>query len=179
MKDYLRRRFKKRRAKGSVRLLKKRSKHICLKLSTYLKVSYPPNSNILIYDPLLGEVNILYLLKLLPDMNFFLPRVLSKHQMEAAPFSSIEQLVSHKFSTRSLPNSINAVSVEIIQVVIIPGLVFSANGERLGFGGGYYDRYLQKGNFKKIGVCFKDQMIQANTIPMNEHDIFMDMVVSG
>ncbi|MCO4784136.1 MAG: 5-formyltetrahydrofolate cyclo-ligase [Candidatus Cloacimonetes bacterium] len=179
MKNYLRKRFKKLRAKGSKRSHKKRSKQICLKLASYIKASYPSNSNILLFDPLLGEVNVLFLLDLLPEMNFFLPRVLSKTKMEAVPFSSIQELIPHKFGTRSLPNHVKAVSANSIHVVIIPGLVFSEIGERLGFGGGYYDRFLQQGFFKKIGVCFKSQMVNPDLIPMNEYDIFMDLVING
>lgn len=179
MKDYLRRRFKKRRAKGSMRLLKKRSKQICFKLAAYINASYPQGTHILIYDPLLGEVNLLYLLQLLPSMTFCLPRVLSKTEMEAVPFISIDQLIQHKFSTRSLPKQVKPVSPDMIQIVVIPGLAFSSKCERLGFGGGYYDRFLQNQNFKKIGVCFKNQMVNSNIIPMNEFDVFMDLVVSG
>lgn len=179
MKDYLRRRFKKRRARGSIRLHKKRSKQICLKLATYIKVSYPPNTNVLIYDPLPGEVNLFYLMHLLPNTNFFLPRVLSKKQMEAVPFTSIDQLVPHRFSTRSLPKNIKAIEPDNIQIVLIPGLAFSNQCERLGFGGGYYDRFLLNRNFKKIGVCFKNQIVKSNVIPMTKFDVFMDLVISG
>ena len=176
-KHFLRNYFKNRRRKLSSKRLKKLSKNICKKLADYISKSYPEQSNILIYDPLAGEVDILYLLPLLPQMNFCLPRVLAKKQMEAVPFSQIDQLIPHKFATRTPPKENKAISSNQIQVIILPGLAFQTNGARLGFGGGYYDRYLLENSSEKIGVCFRYQIVIDLKIPMHSHDIFMDRIV--
>lgn len=61
-------------------------------------------------------------------------------------------------------------------VVIIPGLGFGLKGERLGRGKGYYDRFLASSESIKIGVCFESQVL--NNIPVEEHDIKMDYLVT-
>lgn len=62
-------------------------------------------------------------------------------------------------------------------VCIVPGFSFSENGYRLGYGGGYYDRFLSKHrNIKKIGICF-DEMLSEN-IPTADNDIPVDIIVT-
>jgi len=64
-----------------------------------------------------------------------------------------------------------------IDVAIIPGLGFSDAGHRLGFGAGYYDRWLaEHTQLVKIGVGFEFQILDE--IPIDAHDVSMDMVVT-
>lgn len=68
------------------------------------------------------------------------------------------------------------VPADKIDVVLIPGIAFSNSGDRLGFGKGYYDRFLEEFKGMKIGVGYDFQIIDA--IPVSEHDIRMDMIVT-
>ena len=63
-------------------------------------------------------------------------------------------------------------------VVIVPGLAFTAAGDRLGQGGGWYDRFLSevRPDCTSIGVCFAEQVV--DTIPVHSHDVVMDHVVT-
>jgi 5-formyltetrahydrofolate cyclo-ligase len=63
-------------------------------------------------------------------------------------------------------------------VVIVPGLAFTAGGDRLGQGGGWYDRFLAgvRPDCTTIGVCFSEQVVDA--IPTEGHDVVMDHVVT-
>ena len=56
-----------------------------------------------------------------------------------------------------------------------PGLCFSKSGERLGFGGGYYDRFYEAHrNITKVGVCYDEQL--SDEITVMDWDIAMDYV---
>lgn len=63
-------------------------------------------------------------------------------------------------------------------VMLVPGVAFSSKKYRLGYGGGFYDRYLAKhGNLYTVGVAFSVQL-QAEWEP-EEHDIPMHEIVSN
>lgn len=63
-------------------------------------------------------------------------------------------------------------------VVIVPGLAFTPAGDRLGQGGGWYDRFLSSArpDCTTIGVCFAEQVLDA--VPVEAHDIRMVHVVT-
>jgi 5-formyltetrahydrofolate cyclo-ligase len=61
-----------------------------------------------------------------------------------------------------------------IDLVIVPGVAFTKEGKRLGYGGGYYDRFLKGKKIQTIGICFESQIV--GTIPTEEHDIEVDYV---
>jgi len=66
---------------------------------------------------------------------------------------------------------------EEIKVAIIPVLGFDLTGNRLGYGSGYYDRFLAKNpKIKRIGLAFACQKITA--IPCEENDVKMDLIVT-
>lgn len=63
-------------------------------------------------------------------------------------------------------------------VVLVPGVAFTADGLRLGQGGGYYDRFLARHpGLWRIGVAFAEQMVAA--LPAEPHDARMHEVVAG
>ncbi|MCX7954566.1 MAG: 5-formyltetrahydrofolate cyclo-ligase [Bacteroidales bacterium] len=63
-----------------------------------------------------------------------------------------------------------------IKIVIVPGIAFDKNCNRLGRGKAYYDNFLREFNAIKIGVCFEFQLF--NNIPFTENDIKMDYVIT-
>ena len=76
------------------------------------------------------------------------------------------------------PKNILAIDMEEIDLVIVPGVVFDKNLNRIGFGKGYYDRILSKvkASAKKVAVAHEFQVL--NSIPTEEHDIKMDMIIT-
>ncbi len=63
-----------------------------------------------------------------------------------------------------------------IDLIIVPGMAFDAEGHRLGRGKGYYDRFLPLAcNAYKLGVCFPFQFVDA--VPVDSHDQQMDGVI--
>lgn len=62
-------------------------------------------------------------------------------------------------------------------LIVVPGVAFDRNGNRLGRGRGYYDRFLcQHLEVKRIGICFDFQLVEE--IPTEPFDIKMDEVIS-
>lgn len=68
---------------------------------------------------------------------------------------------------------------ESIDLAVIPGVCFDESKRRIGFGGGYYDRFLPKAkNAVKAALCFESQILKGEGIPSDEHDIKMDMLIT-
>ena len=63
-----------------------------------------------------------------------------------------------------------------IDLAVIPGLAFDKNHQRLGHGGGYYDRWLAGRDALNIGLCFSWQIFDA--LPVENTDIPMNAVIS-
>ena len=68
------------------------------------------------------------------------------------------------------------ISKREIDVIIVPGIVFNETGYRIGFGGGYYDRYLSTFHGEKISVAFDEQI--AERIPTETHDIPVNIILT-
>lgn len=76
------------------------------------------------------------------------------------------------------PEAAQEVTHEEIDAIIVPGVAFDRTGGRLGYGGGFYDRYLA--GFKKcpplIAVCFSEQLLDK--VPIKSHDYRVDYIVT-
>lgn len=73
---------------------------------------------------------------------------------------------------------VKPVPLEDIDLIVVPGIAFDKRCYRLGFGAGYYDRFLRKLNFEKptIGLCYDFQIIHS--IPIEGHDVPLDFVIT-
>lgn len=76
------------------------------------------------------------------------------------------------------PNTDTAIKVEknYISHIIVPCVGFDIDHNRLGYGGGYYDRYLENFKGKKIGVAFEKQKLDK--VIIDDHDIKLDLIVT-
>lgn len=66
---------------------------------------------------------------------------------------------------------------ENIDLLIVPGLAFTREGFRLGFGGGYYDRYLPDFLGETLSLCFHSQVISL--FPIEKHDIPVSKIITN
>lgn len=146
------------------------SKNLALKLAE--TEEYKQAKNIMIYYPLENEVN---LLSLLEDCSkkFYLPRINGK-ELECCPYSTGDELCDSCFHTKE-PVCEDCNKTEI-NLVIVPALGVDKNNYRLGYGGGFYDRFLKDYKGKTI-VCIPQELV-FDTVYPEKHDIKIDVVVS-
>lgn len=98
---------------------------------------YKNARNVLIFYPMKYEINVLELLN--DDKNFYLPRVCDK-LLSVCPFKKGDKLIKSDFNVCE-PCS-NAIPPETLDLIIVPALMADKNNYRLGYGGGFYDRFL-------------------------------------
>ncbi|MEN6349810.1 MAG: 5-formyltetrahydrofolate cyclo-ligase [Syntrophomonas sp.] len=109
---------------------------------------------------------------LLDRRRVLLPRMEGDGNIIAVEFTGWEQTSTGKFGIREPLGTEFAVGD--IDVVLVPGLVFDKHGYRLGYGKGYYDRFLARPGIKafKCGICYEFQLVEdvfphQNDIPVN------------
>lgn len=76
----------------------------------------------------------------------------------------------------SVPKEIEIVPPDEIDYIIVPGVAFDLSGGRIGYGKGYFDRYLACCKGFKEGVCYQFQIVEE--LELCAHDIKMDRVVT-
>lgn len=98
--------------------------------------------------------------------------------MAPVRIASFQEEFSVSSSGLRNPVSHVAVPLEKIDLVVVPGLGFDAQGDRLGHGGGYYDRFLCAPQLraKRCGFAFDQQIVAS--IPRDHTDQLMDFVVT-
>ena len=104
------------------------------------------------------------------------PLCVSKGIMEAHSISSWDD-VKIGFYHLEEPNPKSPlIQPQNIDLGVIPCVTCNRHGHRLGYGGGYYDRFLQQVHFPKVILCRKQSM--QDNIPLEPHDIIMDIIIS-
>lgn len=104
-----------------------------------------------------------------------LPRVTGDTDMELRIYTAPADLAAGHYGIME-PTGEVYTDYGRIDVAVVPGMAFDAQGHRLGRGKGYYDRFLPKAaKAYKIGVCFGFQ--KQETIPTDDNDVTMDCVI--
>ena len=107
----------------------------------------------------------------------YLP-VITGDQIIFHRFEGNDHLEKEKLYGILEPKSQETLPENAPSVVLVPGIAFSPDGQRLGRGGGYYDKILAKlKNTYKIGIAYKCQIVDE--IPSEPHDMKMDKVIFG
>ena len=128
--------------------------------------------NIMIYYPLDNEIDILKLLDS-EDKNFFLPRMNGKN-LECCPFKKGDILKKAKYNIQEPITE--CVICPQLDLIIVPALAVDISGNRLGYGGGFYDRFLA--NNKALTLTPIPKELIFDNIPSEKFDIKIDLIIS-
>ena len=112
----------------------------------------------------------------LKNKNVIVPKVVH-HEIEPSVIIDFDNLVpSGKFGILE-PIEAMKLAYKNIDLILVPGIVFDKGGHRIGYGLGYYDKFLAKvPKAIKIGLAFDFQVIDK--IPREMHDVPVDLVVT-
>lgn len=129
---------------------------------------------VLMYHSLPDELSTRGFLKKWGDRkHFFLPRV-NGVNLDILPYEE-SRLELGSFHIEE-PVGTDTVDPSEIELMIIPAVAYDRRGNRLGRGKGFYDRLLSEAKATKIGIGYEFQLIDE--LPVEEHDIPMDMVIT-
>jgi 5-formyltetrahydrofolate cyclo-ligase len=148
------------------------------KFISFLKNDKLNFKNIGGYYPSNYEIDDLDILDLLENKNFkvSLPIIKKDNQMNFYSWSRNDPLKINKFG---IPEPVSS-KIFYPDILLVPLVAYDTSLNRLGYGGGYYDRYIEKiekiKKVTKIGLAFSFQKISS--IPINQYDKKLDFIVT-
>jgi len=126
------------------------------------------------------------------DTHRMIDSFLDKGKVVSVPLTDMKKKIINPFIIKSLENDlvpgvfgilepdlekIDPVIADKIDIVIMPGAAFSENGCRIGYGGGFYDRFLQQRNITSYALAFDFQLVDE--VPFDpEFDVKVDYIVT-
>lgn len=145
--------------------IKEISKKLCKKIRQLEE--YKSANNVLIFYPLKYEIDVLELLT--DNKNFYLPRVNGEY-IEVCPYLTGDELKNGSFGIKE-PET-KSVAPKTLDLVILPALAADKKGNRLGYGKGFYDRFLANTKLKTIlplpkELIFDEIFADKTDIPVN------------
>jgi 5-formyltetrahydrofolate cyclo-ligase len=163
--------------------VRKKNSHKNLKINlnkffSFLKINKFKFKNIGGYFPSNFEIDDLKILEMMEKKNFnvSLPVIKENNQMNFFQFSINDPLKINKFGIPE-PVSVNIINPDIL---LVPLVSFDSKLNRLGYGGGFYDRYIEKiekvKKVIKIGLAFSYQKIKK--VPTDKFDKKLDFIIT-
>ncbi|MBA01168.1 MAG: 5-formyltetrahydrofolate cyclo-ligase [Chloroflexi bacterium] len=110
------------------------------------------------------------------NINVICPRIQKHNELGHSTISSFNDFKKNKLGILEPKEELPSFSINDLDVIIVPGLAFTRTGNRIGYGGGFYDRFLIKTNAISIGLAFDKQVI--NKLPHNKDDSILDYIVT-
>ena len=101
------------------------------------------------------------------------------HELCISRITSLDQLQTGHFGIREpFPGHIRLSDSSLLDLVLVPGVAFDASGNRIGFGAGYYDRFLKRlrPDAVKAALAYSFQVVEH--VPSDEYDIPADYIVT-
>lgn len=133
---------------------------------------YKSAKNIMLFYPTKYEVNLLGLLS--DEKKFYFPRV-AGNDLQVCPYEPGEKLKKSGFNI-SEPCS-EPVNSKMLDLIIVPALMVDKHGYRLGYGGGFYDRFLSSNN-GIVTLCAIPKSLYVDELPHEKFDICIDIVIT-
>lgn len=137
---------------------------------------YKKSKTVMFFVSFNSEVNTHDMIKgALKSKTVVVPKV-EHHEIEPSVIIDFDNLIPAKFGILE-PIELMKIAYKNIDLVLVPGIAFDKEGHRIGYGFGYYDKFLKKAHKAvKIGLCFDFQVVDK--IPTEMHDVPVDLIVT-
>lgn len=173
-KTELRKKIRSLKSEFSFNDLRIKSKNVISNLTQ--TSNFTDAQTIFVYWSMNDEVNTKEPIEYYNQSKRFLLPVIQGDMMILKEFKGRENLIEHGVYKIAEPIGKEYRNFDEIDLIIVPGIAFDNNLNRLGRGKAYYDRFLKNTNCVKIGICFDFQLVES--VPVNKYDIKLDMIIS-
>lgn len=156
--------------------VRKKSSSMCAKFSTW--VSKQSFVDIFLYCPFRNEPDLTALLTTVPQVRFAMPVVVSGTDMNYYEVSLQTNYRANKWGILEPQFNVNQMPMlpDRQSLIIMPALAVDDSGHRLGYGGGFYDRFLSKQKVTSMAAVFAE--FKTVKIPTEKHDIQVDYILT-
>lgn len=137
--------------------------------------AYRAARTVLLYWPVQGEISPLGLLAV-GGKRFYLPRIEAPGEMTARLYTGAGGMERGAYGIPAPRANAPAVDASQLELAIVPGVAFTDAMERLGQGGGYYDRFLARTRAYRMGVAYDFQRVVR--VPQHGCDARMDILIT-
>ncbi len=147
-------------------------------IRNFLALSYYKTSvNIAMYYPTGTELDLIHLFDE-QGKNFYLPKILnSNKEMFFVKYEKNKTvLVENKY--KILEPQGDKINPQILDLIILPALMADKNGYRLGYGGGYYDKFFNKNNIDAIKIILIPDELLVSALPRESFDIPANIIIT-
>lgn len=131
--------------------------------------------NIMLFYPLKYEVDLLPLLDF-QDKNFYLPKVFGENLL-VCPYKKGDELSLSSFDTLE-PKTATIDDETILDLIFVPALMTDKSGYRLGYGGGFYDKFLSKPSIRATKIVALSSELIIDELPHDAFDVKVDLVIT-
>lgn len=133
------------------------------------------SKTLLIYISINSEVDTIKIINyFLYAKNIAVPKIIDNN-MYFCYITNLNDLTPGKYNIPE-PTNENIVTDFDNSICIVPGICYDKENYRIGYGKGYYDRFLSKNKIKTIGLCYKECMIEK--IDNDKYDYKIDEVIT-
>ena len=146
------------------------------------EIDIKSSKNTLLYFPYKNEISINQIIDelLKHSNNIYMPKIVSEKKLKFNMYNKGESLKKNKYGIDEVLNN-NYIDPEMLNIMFIPFVGIDKNGFRLGYGGGFFDRTLEKLKSKKnrplfVGLGYDYQILDKHF--GENHDIKYDLVIT-
>jgi len=145
-----------------------------------LKAQMPSAHTVLFFAPLPDELDVWPVLELSLALGTNCALPFFDAEKETYGAKEIKKLATDivigKFGAREPAANCAEISLDKFDLVLVPGVAFDLQGNRLGRGRGFYDRLLESASGVKCGICYDTQLLE--NIPTEAHDAKVDFILT-
>ena len=143
---------------------------------------YKNSESIFIYVSFGSEVDTKEIINyaLMDNKKIYVPKTdKSKKEMKAIRIHSLDKMIVDKWGILEPIDVDKNKFGEKFDLIIMPGVVFDRSGNRIGYGGGYYDKYISAIKCKSVKLALAYDFQVINKIESEEHDINVDCIITN
>ncbi|MFI3207209.1 MAG: 5-formyltetrahydrofolate cyclo-ligase [Clostridia bacterium] len=133
---------------------------------------------VLVYIATNTEVSTNNIIKKLLSENIkvYAPKCIENGEMSFFRFNSLKDLEKGKFGILE-PKETECLDSTENSICLVPALGFTLCGDRIGYGKGYYDKFLKKSSAISVGLCYNEQVCES--IPTEKTDVKINFIISN